>query len=1013
MTTIIEPSTRIRVNTTTTVNTESPSIALLSGGRYVITWQSLNLDGSSNGVYFQIYDAGGSPIGVETRANTTTAGSQSVPTVVSDGQDGFFIVWEGNGPGDTSGIFFQHFDATGNLLGSEILANTTTASNVTFSDISVNSAGVFNIVWNDNTLDGSINAIVMQRFTSASAKFGVETTVNTTTNGSQTLPSTIALSNGNFLVTWFGNGTQAGQVDTSGVYFKIFNQGGGVVVNETRANADDSSAPTFQSQIEATQLANGNIVFTWDDSSKDGNSFGTFASIYTSSGTLLTPEFRVNTTTFLNQEFPEIVALSDGGFMIVYVSTSSTLFGQRYSESGQPIGPETALITISGGTISAPFKVIATEEGGFIIAYTTIEAGRTNIFQRRFSAPDTLSGSQYLYGTDNEDELNGGSGKDFMYGGDGNDTYYVTSTDVIEERLDQGFDTVHTSSSFSLPNNFEALILDGFANIFGNGNSVNNVIVGNISSNSIFGFEGNDILSGEDGNDTIAGGTGNDTIYGGRGNDTLSGDQDNDTIFGDDGDDQINGNDGIDELHGGAGNDQINGDLGLDTIYGDDGNDNLNAGSDASGTGGTLYGGAGNDTLFGSAATDYLYGGDGDDFIQSNGGFDAIFGEAGNDNILLTTSQGSTVDGGDGTDLINLFSLPSAAVIDLNLGTLLFPGGSTSVLNFENVFGTAFGDTIIGNVGANTIIGGSGADKMYGRGGDDIYYVDDAGDKVFETYLGLDTGGIDTVYTEVSFILPNNVENLIITGPSGTNGTGNSAANLIKGNNGSNTLNGGSGADELYGYGGDDVYVVDNAGDVVSEFDDFGVDAGGDDRVNSSISYTLGSFIERLSMTGTANIDGVGNSLANTIIGNSGNNKITGGAGNDSLRGEAGDDTYIFGPSFGRDTITEVSGNDTIQFASGITSGMIIFEDVGADRYYAIADGVHVASACAHRIRIVGGAGGAVIENIVYSTDPAPASSATLIQAMVAQLQSTGAVESLKMAPNLRREAVTLTANLY
>ena len=115
----------------------------------------------------------------------------------------------------------------------------------------------------------------------------------------------------------------------------------------------------------------------------------------------------------------------------------------------------------------------------------------------------------------------------------------------------------------------------------------------------------------------------------------------------------------------------------------------------------------------------------------------------------------------------------------------------------------------------------------------------------------------------------------------------------------------------MYGGSGNDTYIVDNSSDWVIEYTN-----QGSDTVRSSIAYTLGSYVENLTLTGSADINGTGNSMDNILTGNSGNN---------TLWGEEGNDTYIFGSGSGADTINNFSSDfimkttDAIQFAHGIT----------------------------------------------------------------------------------------------
>ncbi|WP_300006469.1 cadherin domain-containing protein, partial [Anabaena sp. AL09] len=113
-------------------------------------------------------------------------------------------------------------------------------------------------------------------------------------------------------------------------------------------------------------------------------------------------------------------------------------------------------------------------------------------------------------------------------------------------------------------------------------------------------------------------------------------------------------------------------------------------------------------------------------------------------------------------------------------------------------------------------------------------------------------------------------------------GTGNDD---LTGGDGNDYLNGGTGTDFLIGGKGNDTFVVDNIGDIIAEGLNSGIDT-----VESSITWTLKTNLENLTLTGTTAINGTGNNLNNIITGNTGNNVLNGGAGADTLIGGAGND---------------------------------------------------------------------------------------------------------------------------
>jgi Ca2+-binding RTX toxin-like protein len=227
-----------------------------------------------------------------------------------------------------------------------------------------------------------------------------------------------------------------------------------------------------------------------------------------------------------------------------------------------------------------------------------------------------------------------------------------------------------------------------------------------------------------------------------------------------------------------------------------------------------------------------------------------------------------------------------------------------AVVLAANIVGTSGPDVLEGTTEADTIDGLGGADVMMGLPGDDTYVVDEAGDEVLEA-VG---DGTDTVISTVSYTLPIHVENLTLAGEA-VRATGNELDNRLRGNSVRNILDGLAGADTMNGFGGDDTFVVDEAGDVVIEAANRGIDG-----VRSPVSYTLPANVENLVLTGSAAANGTGNELANALRGNAANNRLTGLAGDDLLSGGGGNDRLIGGP--GNDKLIGGPGQDSIEFNS-------------------------------------------------------------------------------------------------
>jgi 2',3'-cyclic-nucleotide 2'-phosphodiesterase (5'-nucleotidase family) len=265
--------------------------------------------------------------------------------------------------------------------------------------------------------------------------------------------------------------------------------------------------------------------------------------------------------------------------------------------------------------------------------------------------------------------------------------------------------------------------------------------------------------------------------------------------------------------------------------------------------------------IAGTSRADSILGTDGRDLVDAGAGDDQADGGLGADSI--SGAQGAdSLAGGEGND-----------TVDGGLGADLLLGGAGDDSLQGGTAPNAFTDTLDG---------GAGADTMSGGRGDDLYRVDAAGDVVIEDAQG----GLDRVESSISFVLPDEVEQLVLLGGA-LAGTGNALNNLLVGNLLGNALSGGEGADTILGDAGDDM-----------------IEGGG------------------------SNDDLQGGAGADTLTGGAGADTLTGGADADIFRFTAGSDSS-FARLDRRDVIADfVRGEDKILLdfdASVVTPGEQLF----------------------------------------------------------------------------------------
>jgi len=595
------------------------------------------------------------------------------------------------------------------------------------------------------------------------------------------------------------------------------------------------------------------------------------------------------------------------------------------------------------------------------------------------SKDDVLVGNNLvdvLSGGDGNDIIEGRGGADVLSGGDGIDTLsYESSPAGVNVNLTPGL-----LGLISLNSGGDAtgdLVSLGFENVVGSAFADN--ITGDDTANTLVGLAGNDTLNGGAGNDILVGGAGADHLDGGTGVDQASyldssagvnvdltagtgtgGDAQGDTLVnienlvGSSFNDTLTGNAGANYLQGGAGDDLLTGGAGADYLDGGTGTDTANystsnAAVNVNLAAGTASGGhaAGDvlvaiENLTGSVFNDTLTGDGGANVLKGYYGNDVLAGGAGND-ILAGGAGADSIDGGNGID--TAYYSTSSAAVNVNLATNVNTGGEAqgdSLVNVENVFGSAFNDTLTGDFHDNTLYGWLGNDTLRGGSGNDVL-VGGAGADVLDGGVGLDTADYTQSSAGVNVNLATGIgsggdaQGDTLTGIEAVIGskfddtlTGGSGTDYLRGGAGNDTLIGGAGSDDLRGGAGADhidggagndwaYYYESNAGVVVNLTT--GTGSGGHAQGDTLVN------IENLG----------GSQYGDTLLGDAGHNILRGYAGNDVLVGAGGADTLVGDSGADRFVYSSVgdsnttTGVDTIQDFSQAQGDKIDLAQVDAN----------------------------------------------------------------------------------
>jgi len=483
------------VNTHTDDMQNSPTAIALSDGSFVVSWQSYRQEGSRDyGIYGQLYNSSGNPIGDEFHVNTYTDGSQTNPKIIALPNQKFAIIWNSEGKdGNGKGIYGQRYDSSGNRIGTEFQLDTEPrakeVAQLTNGDLILALSDLY------NGQDSSGKGVFAQRFgIPTSNQAPTLTSVSNLTGATESTP---------FKITYedLVNAADEGDADGDDIYFQINSLLSGTLTKDGKLvqpekttlapteeliwipdkvgesvqaftinafDGKDKSAdavevaiavndpPTIESKTYAktgsafqintytdshqknpsiATLLDESFVVIWESELQDGSNTGIYGQRYDSKGDPLGNEFQINTFTNSTQGNPSIAALDDGGFVVVWESdyqdgSDEGIYGQRYDSNGHKVGQEFQVNSYTDRQQSDP-SVVALPNGEFFVTWNSLSDVLNGYKSGKRFYNNGESGPEFSFGKNRNGQIVGLSDGSLI-ATDGNNSYLDNVPDDIK-----------------------------------------------------------------------------------------------------------------------------------------------------------------------------------------------------------------------------------------------------------------------------------------------------------------------------------------------------------------------------------------------------------------------------------------------------------------------------------------------------------------------------------------------------------------------------------------------------
>ena len=257
-----------------------------------------------------------------------------------------------------------------------------------FASLSSDESGGY-LVWQDNATDGEGLGISAQRLKGNLLTDLAVFRVNEDGSNDQQNAKVKLLKNGGAVFVW-----QGGVLGEQDVFARFVAPDGTFSSGDVQVNTDTVNQ---QGDPVVTVLKDGNVAFAWSSYGQDGSMQGIYGQIFSPTGEKVANEFQVNQFSTFNQRTPAIEALSEGGFVAVWVSeqqrfeNSVDIYGRVFAE-GSHVGSREFLVNKSESICANP-TISHLADGGFMVGWGGRDIKQMsngwNVFVRTFEATGT------------------------------------------------------------------------------------------------------------------------------------------------------------------------------------------------------------------------------------------------------------------------------------------------------------------------------------------------------------------------------------------------------------------------------------------------------------------------------------------------------------------------------------------------------------------------------------------------------------------------------------------------